>query len=88
MNSFIKELYKYRYLIQELVVRDIKKKYRRSECKRFGFFEKAHEIRFSANYMYIGLLKVMMAQRLRRSVYSDINREAWDTEEYDHCADV
>ena len=30
MNSFIQELYKYRYLIQELVIRDIKKKYRRS----------------------------------------------------------
>lgn len=30
MNAFIKELYKYKYLIQELVVRDIKKKYRRS----------------------------------------------------------
>lgn len=28
--SFIKELYKYKYLIQELVVRDVKKKYRRS----------------------------------------------------------
>jgi ABC-type polysaccharide/polyol phosphate export permease len=30
MNSFIKELYKYRFLIHELVIRDIKKKYRRS----------------------------------------------------------
>lgn len=30
MKSFIEELYKYKYLIQELVVRDIKKKYRRS----------------------------------------------------------
>lgn len=30
MDSFISELYKYRYLITELVVRDIKKKYRRS----------------------------------------------------------
>lgn len=28
--SFIKEFYKYRYLIEELVLRDIKKKYRRS----------------------------------------------------------
>lgn len=30
MNNFISELYKYRFLIHELVVRDIKKKYRRS----------------------------------------------------------
>ena len=30
MKAFIEELYKYKYLIQELVVRDIKKKYRRS----------------------------------------------------------
>ena len=30
MNSLFKELYKYRYLIVELVTRDIKKKYRRS----------------------------------------------------------
>lgn len=30
MNSFISEIYKYRFLIHELVVRDIKKKYRRS----------------------------------------------------------
>ena len=30
MKSFIEELYKYKYLIQELVGRDIKKKYRRS----------------------------------------------------------
>ena len=30
MQAFFTELYKYRYLIQVLVVRDIKKKYRRS----------------------------------------------------------
>lgn len=30
MNNFILELYKYRFLIHELVIRDIKKKYRRS----------------------------------------------------------
>ncbi|MBR1729694.1 MAG: ABC transporter permease [Selenomonadaceae bacterium] len=30
MNALIAEIYKYRYLISELVVRDIKKKYRRS----------------------------------------------------------
>lgn len=30
MNSFISEIYKYRFLIHELVIRDIKKKYRRS----------------------------------------------------------
>lgn len=30
MKVFIEELYKYKYLIQELVIRDIKKKYRRS----------------------------------------------------------
>lgn len=30
MNKFLQELYQYRYLIHELVVRDIKKKYRRS----------------------------------------------------------
>ena len=30
MNSFISEIYKYRFLIRELVIRDIKKKYRRS----------------------------------------------------------
>lgn len=53
MNSFISEIYKYRFLIHELVIRDIKKKYRRSVlgifmecfksitydgCYSYGFF--------------------------------------------------